>query len=294
MIVSVLVIRKDGKVVVVIGDFDKEDNKKKVLADSQLVICLEKFKEWAEQKLNVEVVVAKKPELLSDKCKIAKPELEKLAYRVPLWLHGSSDGVHVTCADKREYKGTEVLADLRSLMERPQVLEGWRNGEVKRIRNLSHATWESYCKSVQSFVEEHKSKKNPMMVKALIETITERATESFIKRQKFLGGERVNMQKQIVYHSFKNSRPENRHRFVGYFRNTDHMMGDILYIKSIHDALNSHSKIFFMGPQSHAQTVSQYLIHGLKYETVFQVPHRSDNRSIELPAIAKTLEGLLR
>mmetsp|Transcript_17122 Transcript_17122/g.30674 ORF Transcript_17122/g.30674 Transcript_17122/m.30674 type:complete len:353 (+) Transcript_17122:96-1154(+) len=291
MIVSCNVLRKGGKIVVILGDFGDKDLQKSVVCDAQLVTCVEKFKEWNASGTKIEVIVAFAPSLLTDKPNVDQSELQKLAYRIPLWLHGSSDDIRLSCADTRDYFGTEVIADIRSLLDRFQVLEQWINGECK-IHNLSKATWAGYISSVRKFVEAHTNKKNPLMVKSLLEAVSEKVSEENIRTHKAFGERKLNLQRQILYHSFKRCKPDNRQAFLVYFRNIDHMLGDILYVKAIHAALASSSKIMFVAKQSHGHTIGQYLKLGEKYESVFDVPHRADNDHVDYKDLGTCLESL--
>jgi len=177
------------------------------------------------------------------------------------------------------------------LLDREEVLKEWVDDNVK-IHNLSKATWSEYLKGVQTFLEENKAKKLPLMVKALMETMEERAKEEYVRSQAFVGERKLNMQRRILYHSFRRCRAENRMKFLTYFRNNDHMLGDVLFIKSIHQSLLSNSKVLFYGKQSHAHTITQYLLHGEKYEVIFKIEHRSDNAPVELTDLAKALDTL--
>jgi len=104
------------------------------------------------------------------------------------------------------------------LLDREEVLKEWVDDNVK-IHNLSKATWSEYLKGVQTFLEENKAKKLPLMVKALMETMEERAKEEYVRSQAFVGERKLNMQRRILYHSFRRCRAENRMKFLTYFRN---------------------------------------------------------------------------
>ncbi|GAB5372573.1 hypothetical protein AAMO2058_001677300 [Amorphochlora amoebiformis] len=280
MIVSVLVIKKHGKIVVILGDYDKDDLVKEMAVNAQLVTCLEKFKQWAENQVNIEVMIDKRPDLLSEEPKYPKEELSKLTFRLPLWLKGSSKDIKVNCADTRDY----------NLMDRSVVLQQWISGDVK-IHNLTKTTWSSYVKSVRKFVAEHTNKKNPLMVKGLLETLTEKTEQEYLITHQIFGEKKL-MQRQILYHSFKKCRESDRNKFLLYFRHLDHMIEDVLYIKALHTSLNTSSRFLFIASQTHAHTMSQYLIHGAGFEKEFSVEHRSDNASVELKALAQALDAL--
>eukprot|EP00466_Bigelowiella_natans_P016310 jgi/Bigna1/91424/estExt_fgenesh1_pg.C_1000039 len=294
MIVSIVVLKKDGKMVVIIGDHGNDDDKKENTCNAQLLTCVEGFKAWAEGKTRVQVIIPIRPDALSEKPKIDKRELSKLIYRVPLWINKEDSNVTLSCVDTRAYKGTELVADVRSLLDREEVLDQWIEGSVK-IHNLSRSTWAEYLKSARDFIEDKKkTKKQPLIVKGLIEVMEERTQDEYVRSHKVFGERKLSMQRKVLHHSFRRCRPLHEVWEEEKEEGPDHMFGDILFIKAIHSALIANPKVLFLGKQSHANTISQYLVRGIGYEEVFKVEHMSDNRPVDIQDIRKALEALLK
>jgi len=104
MIVSIYVLKKDGKFVVILGDFDKNDLQKETTCNAQLLTCVENFKSWCDGKTKVDVIIPLRPDILTEKPRIAKEELQKLMYRLPKWIDAENKEITLKCVDTREYR----------------------------------------------------------------------------------------------------------------------------------------------------------------------------------------------
>jgi len=129
------------------------------------------------------------------------------------------------------------------------------------------------------------------MVKGLLEEVADRVKPEYLSKHRVFGEKKFKMHRQILYHSFKRVRKEDRSKFLQYFRAIDHMMGDVLYIKRIHTSLHAHPKVMFIGQQSHANTIAQYLKHGLKWEVVYEQPAAGLNMPVEMESLNKCLSS---
>ncbi len=285
-----------GTVVAVLGDYGLEDDKKASVCGGQLVTCIERFEQWGKGKARIEVVVPFRPDLLGPSPAIDPAELSRLVYRIPLWVHGRSAQLPVTCADTRDAKSgdvtREVLGDLRGIAARGEVLEQWVRGEV-RLRNLGRATWRQHIQGTLEFVAKHRDKKNPTIVRQILDIMEVSVSEEYLRKHRAFGGKGLSFGRMII-ESFKRCRKDDRASFLRYFRRIETHMGEVVSLRAVASAVKRGPKCLYVGPQTLAQSVGQ-LLKALKFQPVQEATteHIASNKPVPCDALAVCLAALV-